>query len=81
MEGFANETYHLFIADCTVSVADFLGDLILIYRCWIIWGGNYYITILPLLTSAAGLSEYLTAYAIRLIANVHSHPMQSVLRI
>ncbi|KIP07247.1 hypothetical protein PHLGIDRAFT_24165 [Phlebiopsis gigantea 11061_1 CR5-6] len=55
VDGFANETYHLFIADCTVSVADFFGDLVLIYRCWIIWGYNYWIIILPLLSAAAGL--------------------------
>ncbi|GJE85447.1 hypothetical protein PsYK624_015260 [Phanerochaete sordida] len=53
--GFADETYHTFIADCTTSVADFLGDLILIYRCYIIWGRNYYITIIPLLTASSGL--------------------------
>lgn len=55
VEGYANETYHTFIADCTTSVADFLGDLILIYRCYIIWGCNYYITILPLLSASGGL--------------------------
>ncbi|EKM58160.1 uncharacterized protein PHACADRAFT_252245 [Phanerochaete carnosa HHB-10118-sp] len=53
--GFANEDLHQFIADCVVSVADFLGDLILIYRCWIIWSCQYYIIVLPLLTSAGGL--------------------------
>ncbi|GJE85466.1 hypothetical protein PsYK624_015450 [Phanerochaete sordida] len=53
--GYANEDFHMFIADCVVSVADFLGDLILIYRCWIIWGCQYYVAVLPLLTSTAGL--------------------------
>ncbi|EKM58138.1 uncharacterized protein PHACADRAFT_139802 [Phanerochaete carnosa HHB-10118-sp] len=55
VNGFGDEDYHTFIADCTVSVADFLGDLILIYRCWIIWSGNYWITVLPLLSSVGGL--------------------------
>ncbi|EKM58164.1 uncharacterized protein PHACADRAFT_252254 [Phanerochaete carnosa HHB-10118-sp] len=53
--GFANETYHTFIADCTTSVADFLGDLILIYRCYVLWSCNYYVAVLPLLTASSGL--------------------------
>lgn len=40
-----------------MSVADFFGDLILIYRCWIIWEKKYYVIVLPVLSSAAGLSE------------------------
>lgn len=57
MDGFANETNVYFGADLLISIADFFGDLILIYRCWLIWNGNYLVTILPLLTSVAGLSE------------------------
>lgn len=55
-DGFANETNKLFVADCVVSVTDFIGDLILIYRCWVIWSKNPWVTILPLLCAAGGLS-------------------------
>ena len=47
----------MFIADCTVSVADFLGDLILIYRCWIIWSRNYWITLFPVITVVGVIGE------------------------
>ena len=57
MDGFADETNVYFAADLFISVADFFGDLILIYRCWLVWNKNYYVTILPLLTSIGGLSE------------------------
>ena len=40
-----------------MSTTDFLGDLILIYRCWVIWQHNYYVVILPLLAASAGLSK------------------------
>ncbi|KIP07248.1 hypothetical protein PHLGIDRAFT_30119 [Phlebiopsis gigantea 11061_1 CR5-6] len=55
VDGFANETDVYFGADLLISIADFFGDLILIYRCWLIWNKNYYVTILPLLTSIGGL--------------------------
>lgn len=58
MDGFANETDVYFGADLLISIADFFGDLILIYRCWLIWNKNYYVTILPLLTSLGGLSKF-----------------------
>lgn len=48
-----------FAADLFISITDFFGDLILIYRCWLIWSGNYYVCILPMLTSIGGLSECL----------------------
>ena len=57
VDGFANETNVYFAADLFISITDFIGDMILLYRCWIIWGGNYYVVILPFLTSAGGLSK------------------------
>ena len=44
-------------ADILLSVCDLLGNLILIYRCWIIWGRNYWIVGLPTLTAIAGFCE------------------------
>ncbi|KAF8875067.1 hypothetical protein BD779DRAFT_1678445 [Infundibulicybe gibba] len=51
---FADETHVLFAADIFLSLADFLGDMVLIYRCWLVWGKNYYIIILPFLTALSG---------------------------
>lgn len=28
--------------------------MVLLYRCWLVWGKNYYIIILPFLTALAG---------------------------
>ena len=37
-----------------ISLTDLFGDFVLIYRCWILWGKNYYIVILPFLSSIGG---------------------------
>lgn len=58
VNGFGNETYVLMSADFLVSVVDFIGQLILIYRCWLLWSKNYWIIILPFLTSLSGLGKY-----------------------
>ncbi|TFK92332.1 hypothetical protein K466DRAFT_236142 [Polyporus arcularius HHB13444] len=54
VEGFADETAELVGADLLISLSDFLGDLVLLYRCWVIWGKNFWVVLLPLLTAAAG---------------------------
>ncbi|KAG2745487.1 hypothetical protein P692DRAFT_20955139 [Suillus brevipes Sb2] len=51
---FANETSVLLGANLMISVVDIIGDLLLLYRCWLVWGKNYYVIILPLLTALAG---------------------------
>ncbi|KIK43829.1 hypothetical protein CY34DRAFT_803335 [Suillus luteus UH-Slu-Lm8-n1] len=51
---FGDETPELMGANLLSSVADLLGDLLLLYRCWLVWGKNYYVIILPLLTALAG---------------------------
>ncbi|KAH8985689.1 hypothetical protein EDB92DRAFT_1345213 [Lactarius akahatsu] len=56
VDGFANETNVLVGADILISVTDFFGELILIYRCWLLWSRNYWIIILPSLTSIGGLA-------------------------
>lgn len=58
INGYANESRQGIISDIAVSITDFLGDLILIYRCWVIWQHNYYVVILPLLAATAGLRKY-----------------------
>ncbi|KAH9927397.1 hypothetical protein B0H21DRAFT_826446 [Amylocystis lapponica] len=54
--GYANETHKLFGADILLSLSDFFGDIVLIYRCWLVWRKNYYIIILPFLTALAGFA-------------------------
>lgn len=54
--GFANETSVLVGADILISVTDFFGQLILIYRCWLLWSRNYWIIVFPTLTSVGGLA-------------------------
>ncbi|GJE85482.1 hypothetical protein PsYK624_015610 [Phanerochaete sordida] len=46
---------HILIAGCVVSIADFIGNLILVYRCWIIWDRNPWVVVIPFLTSTAAL--------------------------
>ncbi|KAI0297895.1 hypothetical protein B0F90DRAFT_1926747 [Multifurca ochricompacta] len=43
---FADETNPLLGADLLISLADLIGDAILIYRCWLIWGKNYFVIII-----------------------------------
>jgi hypothetical protein len=50
-------------ANLLSSVADLLGDLILLYRCWLVWGKNYYVIVLPLLTALAGFGKSLSAFS------------------
>src|SRR5258707_15680606 len=57
VDGYANETSVLVGADILISVTDFLGGLILIYRCWLLWSRNYWIIVFPSLTSIGGLGK------------------------
>ena len=57
MENFADETMPLVGADVLISFCDLLGDLILLYRCWVIWGKNYWIVFTPLVTASAGFGR------------------------
>ncbi|KAK7683148.1 hypothetical protein QCA50_013821 [Cerrena zonata] len=51
---FAAETMPLFASDIFISLIDFVGDLVLLYRCWMVWGKNGWVIILPFLTAASG---------------------------
>ncbi|KAL1949043.1 hypothetical protein VTO73DRAFT_10849 [Trametes versicolor] len=55
-KGYANETPQLVGADILISLSDLLGDFVLLYRCWIIWGRNYWVILLPFFTAVAGFS-------------------------
>ncbi|EJF59596.1 hypothetical protein DICSQDRAFT_89248 [Dichomitus squalens LYAD-421 SS1] len=56
VHGYANETTQLVGADIFLSLCDLLGDYILIYRLWVLWGRNYWIIILPSLCAVAGFT-------------------------
>ncbi|KAF8442448.1 hypothetical protein L210DRAFT_3446785 [Boletus edulis BED1] len=70
--GFANETSSLVGADFFISFTDLLGDFVLIYRCWTIWGKNYYIIVLPFLTSIGGFACIIATLDILLATNPNS---------
>ena len=40
-----------------MTFADFMGELIFIYRCWLLWSKNYWLFILPILASLSGIGE------------------------
>ncbi len=63
VKGFANETNPLIGADLLISITDFIGELILIYRCWLLWSKNYWVIILPSLISIASLGKALMIMA------------------
>jgi len=51
----ASEPPELMAADLLLSVTDFMGELILIYRCWLLWDRKYWIIIFPSLCAIGGL--------------------------
>jgi len=69
VNGYANETTQLMGADFLISWIDLLGDLILIYRCWMVWDNNYYVIVLPLLSSITGFCCMISALDILLAVN------------
>jgi hypothetical protein len=44
-------------ADVLIIVTDFIGELILIYRCWLLWSRNYWVIILPIFTAIVSLGN------------------------
>ena len=54
MEGYAEETKTLLAADILISLIDFLGDVVLLHRCWLVWGKNFFVVLLPALTAIGG---------------------------
>ncbi|KAJ2989654.1 hypothetical protein NUW54_g8712 [Trametes sanguinea] len=52
--GFANETKPLAASDIFISISDLLGDAVLIYRCWFLWGDHRWIVLPLALPAIAG---------------------------
>lgn len=67
VQGYANETTSLLAADLLISFSDLLGGLVLLYRCWIIWGKWYLVVIPPLLSALGGFGKS--------ISPIHSSPL------
>lgn len=67
--GFANETHKLVGADLLISLTDMLGDMVLIYRCYYVWGQNPYVVILPFLTAVAGFGEFHSFVSMALLSD------------
>jgi hypothetical protein len=42
-----------------ISVTDFLGECILMYRCWAMWGGNLWVIAIPFVASLTALGKLL----------------------
>ncbi|KAH9990911.1 hypothetical protein BJV77DRAFT_1010015 [Russula vinacea] len=56
VKGFGNQKNGLVGAVLLIAITDFLGELVLIYRCWMLWSKNYVIIFLPTLSAIAGLA-------------------------
>ncbi|KAI0302497.1 hypothetical protein BC826DRAFT_1144882 [Russula brevipes] len=52
-------------ADALIIVTDFIGELILIYRCWLLWSRNYWVIILPIFTAICDPSPFPPIYPTR----------------
>ena len=57
VEGFARFSKTIIGAGQILSLTDTMGDLILIYRCWVLWSKNYWVIIFPCLSLIGNLSE------------------------
>jgi len=56
-------------ADVVASLSDFLGQMVLTYRLWVVWGRKTYITIVPILAAVASVvclnaSYYIWAHSV-----------------
>ncbi|KAG9315223.1 hypothetical protein JVU11DRAFT_4353 [Chiua virens] len=70
VQNYSNETTQLMGADLLISITDLLGDCALIYRCWMLWGKNYYVAMLPLLLAVGGF----TCIVALLILLIYTNP-------
>lgn len=56
VDGYANGSAVGFGENLLISVTDFIGECILMYRCWAIWGGNLWIIAVPFIASLTALA-------------------------
>jgi len=82
VKGFSSETIPLGAGDFLLSVADFVGDLVLIYRCWLVWGKNYWVIIIPTLTALAGfICGCITFHIVLAVGLDHQVPPKNLFQI
>ncbi|KAF8825505.1 hypothetical protein HHX47_DHR6000114 [Lentinula edodes] len=55
----SDETHLLAGADMIFSISDFCSQLILIYRCYLVWSRNPWVVVLPILISCASVGKLL----------------------
>jgi hypothetical protein len=51
------ETNDVIGAGILVAVSNFFGELIIIYRCWVLWSKNHWIIFLPSLAAISFLGK------------------------
>ncbi|EKM56811.1 uncharacterized protein PHACADRAFT_254136 [Phanerochaete carnosa HHB-10118-sp] len=56
VDGYANGSPVGFGENILISVTDFVGECILMYRCWGIWGGNLWVIAVPFTASLTALA-------------------------
>jgi len=56
VKGFGNETNVHLAADFILSITDFIGEVILIYRCWLLWSRKCWVIMFPSLCAIGGLA-------------------------
>jgi len=64
-----------------IGLCDFISQGILIYRCWVIWGGNIRVIIIPSILALVYLAAWLARNGVIYFAPVDGHlSLQSTLR-
>ncbi|KAF8463548.1 hypothetical protein DFH94DRAFT_817779 [Russula ochroleuca] len=69
VKGFANVTSTVIAAGIDMTLADFTGELIFIYRCWVLWSENYWVIIVPTLGAISGIVSI--AEVVHLVIHTH----------
>ncbi|GJE97582.1 hypothetical protein PsYK624_138030 [Phanerochaete sordida] len=66
VDGYANGSAVGFGENMLISVTDFVGECILMYRCWAIWGGSLWVIAVPFVASLTALACFAGALALSL---------------
>lgn len=53
------------------SVGDFVGDVVLLYRCWLVWDRNYFVLLVPSFSAISGLGAYNADQATHVPSNLN----------
>jgi len=75
VEGFARFAKTIIGAGQILSLTDTMGDLILIYRCWVLWSKNYWVIIFPCLTLIGNLMGF--GETLRIISHINENTQQA----